>query len=178
MSDDDVLRAQLGRRLKAPADVVARCHLGLPIVSRVPAHLDDGTPFPTSYWLSCPLARRRIGRLEGRGAVKDWDEKIAGDEALQREMADVHARYPSGRGVGGSPRSVKCLHAHAALVFAGGESPPGQWAVDEVTPLICESPCVENGEVNAAWRPRSDREEDPREHARAARDEGDLDERA
>ena len=35
--------------------------MGLPVVVAVPPLLDDGTPFPTRYWLTCPLARIRVG---------------------------------------------------------------------------------------------------------------------
>ena len=56
------LRRPSGRRDpdRAPAtrriEPGSRCHLGLPVVVRVPPILDDGTPFPTHYWLTCPLA--------------------------------------------------------------------------------------------------------------------------
>jgi hypothetical protein len=153
-ADDRALAAQLGRPLKAPADVVVRCHLGLPVVSSVPEQLKDGTPFPTSFWLTCPLARRRVGRLEGRGAVREWDEKIAADGELRAEMDAAQAAYPSGRGVGGTTSSVKCLHAHAGYALAGGATPPGRWAVEQISPLECERPCVVDGEPNEGWRPK------------------------
>ncbi|HEX9761700.1 MAG TPA: DUF501 domain-containing protein, partial [Acidimicrobiia bacterium] len=52
--DLQVVEIQIGRPVRAPARVVSRCHLGLPVVIQVPPHLDDGTPFPTLFWLTCP----------------------------------------------------------------------------------------------------------------------------
>ena len=60
MDDYTVIEAQIGRAPRAPSQVVARCHLALPVVIEVPPLLDDGTPFPTLYWLTCPLARARV----------------------------------------------------------------------------------------------------------------------
>ena len=49
-SDDrEVVETQIGRPLRADSTPVSRCHLGLPVVVRVPPILDDCTPFPTLY---------------------------------------------------------------------------------------------------------------------------------
>src|SRR3989304_3019321 len=74
-----VVEIQIGRTLRSNADVVVRCHLGVPVVIRVPPVLDDGTPFPTLYWLSCPLAVRRIGRIESAGGVASMDRRAMRD---------------------------------------------------------------------------------------------------
>ena len=42
----------------------------------VPPNLDDGTPFPTTYWLTCPLLVQRVSALEASGMVKVFDEII------------------------------------------------------------------------------------------------------
>ena len=60
MDDRQVVAVQLERPLRAAIDVRARCPLQLPVVVAVPPLLDDGTPFPTRYWLTCPLARLRV----------------------------------------------------------------------------------------------------------------------
>ena len=75
MDDREVVAAQIGRPLRAAANVVSRCHLGLPVVVQVPPLLDDGTPFPTLYWLSCPLAAKRVGRVESVGGVKTMERR-------------------------------------------------------------------------------------------------------
>lgn len=171
MDDREVVAIQLGREPRSAVDVVARCHLGLPVVIAVPPNLDDGTPFPTRYWLTCPLATRRIGRLEAAGGVKRMDERIATDVAFASAHADAMAEYeatrdaltdpdryehlPSG-GVGGSRGGVKCLHAHYAHHASGRGNPVGGEVAVDIEPLDCLVPCVvsESGVAvsNPAWR--------------------------
>lgn len=163
--DRQVVEVQIGRPLRAGSEVVARCHLGLPVVIRVPPHLDDGTPFPTLYWLTCPLASTRIGRLEGSGGVKRMESKAAADPGFAEALESAHRSYeaerdrlvtenelpqPSG-GVGGAAGGVKCLHAHYAHHAADGENPVGRLVADWIEPLDCEVPCVADGEMNPEW---------------------------
>jgi hypothetical protein len=60
---------------------VARCHLGLPVVIQVPPRLDDGTPFPTLYWLTCPLATTLIAQHgeRDRQTVYRFDIRLQGE---------------------------------------------------------------------------------------------------
>lgn len=163
--DRQVIEIQLGRPLRAPSEVVARCHLGLPVVVRVPPHLDDGTPFPTLFWLTCPLARTRIGRLEGAGGVKRMESKAAADPDFADALERAHSAYaaerdeyvseedaprPSG-GVGGAARGVKCLHAHFAHHAAGGENPVGELVARWIGPLDCDVRCVVEDGMNPNW---------------------------
>lgn len=165
MDDRKVVEVQIGRSLRASSDVVARCHLGLPVVVKVPPNLDDGTPFPTLYWLTCPLAATRIGRLEGAGGVKRMETKAESDPVFGHALERAHAEYeaerdalvsrvgppqPSG-GVGGTTRGVKCLHAHYAHHVAGGDNPVGALVGDWIGPLHCEAPCVAEGGLNPDW---------------------------
>lgn len=170
MDDRAVMAVQIGRSPRAPADVVARCHLGLPVVSRVPPILEDGTPFPTRYWLTCPLATRRIGRLEGEGGVTEMEWRATSDANFRDRLDEAHRRYaeerdaatppdasprPSG-GVGGTHNGVKCLHAHYADHAAGNDNPVGEAVAQKIEPLDCAVPCViiMAGEVisNKGWR--------------------------
>ena len=172
MTDPDgaIVAVQIGRPLRAAAEVVDRCHLGLPTVVAVPPLLDDGTPFPTRYWLTCPLAVRRVGRLESVGGVKRMEAKAAADPGFAAALERAHRVYaeerdrllladaaprPSG-GVGGAERGVKCLHAHYAHHRAGGSNPVGELVAAWVEPLDDEVPCVlvdEGGaRPNPAWR--------------------------
>ena len=97
MDDTAVVAVQIGRPLRSDADVVARCHLGLPVVTRVPPLLDDGTPFPTLYWLSCPLAMRRVGRVEAAGGVRSMDRRAAADPGFEASLQRAHRRYAAER---------------------------------------------------------------------------------
>lgn len=155
-SDDEVVAVQIGRPLRARANVVSRCALGLPVVTQVPPILEDGTPFPTMFWLSCPLAVTRIGRLEGAGGVKTMEWKaeavpefgVALLEANRRYEAQRDSLLPTGAnpapsgGVGGVRVGVKCLHAHYADTRAGNRNPVGEMVMPWVEPLDCKTPCV------------------------------------
>ena len=95
--DSEVLALQIGRPLRAASKVLRRCNLGLPIVAEVPPILDTGEPFPTRYWLTCPLAHRRIARIEGEGGVRAAQAKVAADPELSEALEAAHARYARDR---------------------------------------------------------------------------------
>ena len=155
--DSEVLALQIGRPLRATSTVLRRCHLGLPVVAEVPPILDTGEPFPTRYWLTCPLAHRRISRIEGEGGVRAAQAKIAADPELSDAVEAAHARYsrerdallpestaryrPTG-GVGGSSGGVKCLHAHYADFAAGNDNPIGRDVHGMIVGPRCGVPCV------------------------------------
>ena len=175
--DSEVLALQIGRPLRAVSTVLRRCDLGLPIVAEVPPILDTGEPFPTRYWLTCPLAHRRIARIEGEGGVRVAQAKVAADPKLKEALEAAHARYardrdallrienialaggaqhrPSG-GVGGSSGGVKCLHAHYADFAAGNANPIGRDLHEVIGEPRCEAPCVAivDGKLqrNPDWR--------------------------
>lgn len=142
-----------------------RCHLGLPVVAAVPPLLDDGTPFPTRYWLSCPLASVRVGRLESIGGVRRMESRVESDPVLSTRLAAAHVRYAQERdallpegdgprphgGVAGASAGVKCLHAHYADHAAGNDNPVGEMVAAWVDPLDCDRPCVVDGVSNPAW---------------------------
>lgn len=156
MDDQAVVACQIDRPLRAAITVEARCHLGLVVVAGVPPVLDDGTPFPTRWWLSCPLATRRIGRLESIGGVKAMDRHIAATPDFAARMDAANRRYAGERdalvpsdavhvpagGVAGIRRGVKCLHAHYADHAAGYENPVGEVVAPWIEPLDCATPCV------------------------------------
>lgn len=175
--DQAILAAQIARPLRAASKVASRCHLGLPVVAEVPPVLESGEPFPTRFWLTCPLARRRISRLEAAGGVRDMEARVAAEPDFAAALERAHARYAAARdalvpegtkiaprgGVAGVRKGVKCLHAHWADHRAGGENPVGAEVDAAVTPLDCDRPCVvalapeaggESDAVvrNAGWR--------------------------
>ncbi len=166
MTDRLDLEAQIGRPLRAESAVVTRCHLGLPVVAAVPPILDDGTPFPTRFWLTCPLASTRIGRLEAAGGVRSMERHSEANPDFAASLKRAHARYeadrdvlvptdtfptPSG-GVAGARAGVKCLHAHYGDHAAGNDNPVGNLVAPWVEPLNCVAPCVVEGKPNPLWR--------------------------
>ncbi len=157
MDDRSVVEVQIGRPPRSAINVGVRCHLGLPVVVDVPPILDDGTPFPTTHWLTCPLALIRISRLESDGGVRRADEAIQKDPDLRARFDDAMQRYrlerdrhipdgwegprPSG-GIAGSSGGVKCLHAQYADTVSGNANPIGEDVAARVEPLSCTVACV------------------------------------
>ena len=132
----------LGRRPRAPFEVVLTDDAGRPVVIRnAPLH-DDGTPMPTRFWLVDRETRTAVSRLEAGGGVR-----AAAAAVDPIELARAHAAYaaereaalpddwagprPSG-GVGGTRAGVKCLHAHYAWYLAGGDDPVGRWVAERL----------------------------------------------
>lgn len=153
-----VVSAQLGRPARGDNAVVHRCVFGLPTVVRVAPRLGDGTPFPTTFWLTCPALRSRIGSIESRGRMEGWNEALTSDDDLAGAYAAAHARLVAVRdriggpllgdpGVDGMPGHVKCLHAHVAHHLATGDNPVGARTVDEATPMPCPGPCVSEDDI-------------------------------
>jgi hypothetical protein len=127
-----VVAAQLNRPPRATRAVAHRCGCGLPDVVQTWPRLEDGTPFPTLYYLTCPKARSAVGRLEAGGVMKQMTERLAVDDDLAAAYRAAHEDYLARRNAletlgndvsaGGMPTRVKCLHvlvAHALAVGCG-----------------------------------------------------------
>lgn len=150
-----IVAAQIGRDPRGEIAVAGRCPFGLPGVVRTSPRLDDGTPFPTLYYLTCPVAVRDIGRLEASGMMNDLNEQLAGDDELRASYAAAHERYRAQRDrlavldepmtAGGMPSRVKCLHALYAHEVADG-NPIGALVRERIEPIDCPGPCVVDGE--------------------------------
>lgn len=149
----EVVSAQLGRPARGRPAVVHRCVYGLPTVVRVQPRLEDGTPFPTVFWLTCPVLRSRVGRLEADREMVGLNERLEADDAFAVAYATASQRYvafrdelggplPGDPSAGGMPEHVKCLHVHAAHHLATGDNPVGAWTVEHATPAPCPGPCV------------------------------------
>jgi len=134
VSDADLaaLQAQLGRAARGVVEVAHRCSCGQPDVVKTAPRLDDGTPFPTVYYLTCPRAAGAIGTLEAGGVMRDMTEALAADNELAAQYAKAHENYLavreeiahveeiSGISAGGMPNRVKCLHVLVAHSLAEG----------------------------------------------------------
>ena len=157
-SDEATIAAQLGRTPRGLAGIAWRCPCGKPgVVATFPA-LPDGTPFPTTYYLTCPRAAAACSTLEAQGVMRDMSDRLATDDGLaaayraahdayiadRRAVSDLDVQQIEGVSAGGMPDRVKCLHALAghALAAGPGVNPLG----DETVALLGEfwtSPCLE-----------------------------------
>jgi uncharacterized protein len=151
---DAALAAKMiGRPLRGRSATAVRCGWGLPAVMRVDPALADGTPFPTMFWLSCPVASKAVGRLEAEGTMVGLNERLRRDDELAAEYAAASERYVSARNqlgprvprddsAGGMPVRVKCLHTLYGHHLATRDNPIGAWVAEQLEPLPCAAPCV------------------------------------
>jgi hypothetical protein len=110
---------------------------------------DDGKPFPTMYWLTCPHLVAAVSRLEAAGGVDRWTRTAASEPALAASLRRAHDEQRALRpeldlGVAGSragARGLKCLHAHAAFALAREGYELGDRILAELEPLWPSSCC-------------------------------------
>jgi uncharacterized protein len=159
-TDLAAVEAQLGRRPRGVVAVADRCPCGLPDVVTTAPRLDDGTPFPTTFYLTCPRVASAVGTLEASGLMREMTTRLEQDPELAARYRAAHADYlrrrgeleevlgevPQIRGVsaGGMPDRVKCLHvlvAHA-LAVGPGVNPLGDEALALLPQWWAEGPCV------------------------------------
>ena len=151
--DRRVVEAQLGRPVRGRWAVARRCHLGVPMVIENHPRLDDGSPFPTLFWLTCPVLIKRMSRLEAGGEMAALSERLEREPPFRARLADALGRYRERRDAheavavaggppGGGPERVKCLHAHAAHELADPPNPIGASALAETGWPDCIAPCV------------------------------------
>jgi hypothetical protein len=153
---EEVMQAQLGRRLRGVRAVAHVCPCGLPDVVETAPRLEDGTPFPTLYYLTCPKATGAVSTLESQGLMRDMAERLAEDPELAASYRRAHEDYLAHReavehveeiagiSAGGMPERVKCLHVLVAhsLAVGPGVNPLGDEAVAALPQWWCSGPCV------------------------------------
>ncbi|MVA76661.1 DUF501 domain-containing protein [Auraticoccus sp. F435] len=155
-ADTAAVGTQLGRVPRGVAGVAWRCPCGKPAVVATEPRLPDGTPFPTTYYLTCPRATAECSRLESRGLMAEMTERLQHDEELREAHRRAHLSYLADRArlgevpevagisAGGMPDRVKCLHVLVGHALAAG---PGVTVLgDEAVQAVGEfwqHPCLE-----------------------------------
>ncbi len=158
-----VVSSQLGRPARGVVGIAARCICGNPTVVATLPRLDDGTPFPTFYYLTHPAATAALSTLEAEqlmpelaATLDDEDVAAAYMRAHEAYLADraQFGEVPEIDGIsaGGMPTRVKCLHALAghALAAGPGVNPMGDAALERCSwsPSVCV--CAEPGAAVAS----------------------------
>jgi hypothetical protein len=151
-ADAAMVAAQLGRPPRGLRAVAHRCTCGLPDVVETAPVLDDDSPFPTLFWLTCPRARSAVGTLESVGVMAEMTRRLQADDDLATAYAAAHADYlarrdairplPGSPGAGGMPDRVKCLHVLVAHELATGTNPFGREALAALDDWGAGGPCV------------------------------------
>lgn len=131
-ADLAAIEQQLGRVPRGAIDVAARCPCGCPAVVRTLPRLPDGTPFPTTYYATCPRLTGAISTLESQGMMREMTERLEHDPDLAARYRSAHEDYLrhraelgdvpeiAGISAGGMPTRVKCLHVLVAHSMAVG----------------------------------------------------------
>jgi len=152
VTDRAAVAAQLGRPPRGLRAVAHRCPCGLPDVAETAPRLEDGSPFPTLYYLTCPRAAAAVARVESAGAMREMNARLATDPELAAAYARAHRDYlsrrdalgvlPGSPSAGGMPTRVKCLHVLVAHSLAAGPgvNPFGDEALAEL-PSWWEAGC-------------------------------------
>ena len=154
--DEAIIEAQLGRAPRAIHEIGHRCPCGNPDVVTTEPRLPGGTPFPTTFYLTCPRAASLIGTLEGSGLMAEMTERLSSDPELAEAYAAAHDRYLEAReaighveeiagiSAGGMPTRVKCLHVLAgqALAQGPGVNPLGDEVLELLGDFWRSGPCV------------------------------------
>lgn len=158
------IEQQLGRPPRGIHAIGHRCPCGLPDVVTTEPRLEDGTPFPTTFYLTCPRAASLIGTLEASGLMREMTDRLAAEPTLAAAHRDAHEAYLAARrrigevpeidgvSAGGMPDRVKCLHVLAAhaLVAGPGVNPLGDEVLDRLGAWWAAGPCVATTDPAAA----------------------------
>jgi hypothetical protein len=155
-ADLDAVHAQLGRVPRGVAAVAHRCPCGHPDVLTTEPRLPDGTPFPTTFYATCPKLTGAISTLESQGVMREMTQRLTDDPHLAAAYRAAHEDYLTRRGAlgevaevagvsaGGMPDRVKCLHVLVAHSLAAGPgvNPHGDEALATLGPWWANGSCV------------------------------------
>lgn len=151
-ADLETLSSQLGRIPRGVVGVAARCVCGRPAVVVTAPRLEDGSPFPTTFYLTLPSLVRALSTVEASGKMVDYQQLLSEDEDLAAGYRRAHLEYIAARGyvgqqvgiaevpeiagvsAGGMPQRVKCLHALVGHALAAGKgvNPIGDLALADL----------------------------------------------
>ena len=165
--DLEVLSRQLGRPVRDVVEIPARCVCGNPLVAATAPRLSNGTPFPTTFYLTHPVITSAVSRLEAAGVMNSMNEQLASDEGLAAAYRAAHEEYLAARdaigqrsgigpvpeiagvSAGGMPTRVKCLHVLVghSLAAGSGVNPLGDQAIGMIGEWWTADKCYCDG----AW---------------------------
>ncbi|WKD57273.1 hypothetical protein CAPI_03555 [Corynebacterium capitovis DSM 44611] len=158
-ADLDAVLHQLGRPPRGVLAIAYRTPDGQPAVVTTAPKLDDGTPFPTLYYLTDPRLTAEASRLEVAQVMKWMESRLATDEALAADYRHAHEHYLAKRNAiedlgtdfsgGGMPERVKCLHVLIAYALAEG---PGHFRLGtEAVALAAEHGKLRGTAIPSDW---------------------------
>nr|WP_120491991.1 DUF501 domain-containing protein [Corynebacterium lactis] len=158
-SDLEIVAGQLGREPRGVVDIAYRSPDGTPGVVKTKPRLDDGTPFPTLFYLTDPRLTAEASRLETTGVMKEMTARLEDDEDLAADYRRAHESFLAERNEmedlgtdfsgGGMPTRVKCLHVLIAYALAKG---PEHFRLGtEAVALAAENERLRGSAIPADW---------------------------
>ncbi|KHL02229.1 DUF501 domain-containing protein [Sinomonas humi] len=165
--DLEVISRQLGRPARDVVEVPARCVCGNPLVAATAPRLSNGTPFPTTFYLTHPVVTSAVSRLEAAGVMNEMNERLSAEPELAAAYRGAHEAYLAERGrvgeragtgpvpeidgvsAGGMPERVKCLHVLVgqSLAMGSGINVLGDEAIERIAEWWTPDRCYCSG----AW---------------------------
>ena len=154
-----VVEKQLGRTPRGVLEIAYTTPDGQPAVVTTAPTLDDGTPFPTLYYLTDPRLTAEASRLEVAQVMKWMESRLGTDADLKADYEAAHRHYLDKRNSiedlgtdfsgGGMPDRVKCLHVLIAYALAEG---PGRVRLGtEAVALAAEHGDLRGTAIPADW---------------------------
>ncbi|MGM0421005.1 MAG: DUF501 domain-containing protein [Bacillota bacterium] len=151
--DRSIVEGQLDSRSDNVLEIIKYCPTGYPMLLLVHPFWNK-EPFPTIYWLSCPVLKERVSKLEDQGYLNLFKHKAEEIQIYNRKLAEAHRDYAQKRielldqptlyqaknistdlyemlvdsGVAGirDKAGLKCLHGHYAHYLADRNNPVGE----------------------------------------------------
>ncbi|MGL4173098.1 MAG: DUF501 domain-containing protein [Actinomycetota bacterium] len=154
-ADLQAVGRQLGREPRGVTAIAHRCPCGVPDVVQTQPRLPDGTPFPTTYYVTCPRLTAAISTVESSGIMADMTAELAADPDLAAAYQRAHDDYVqcraalgevpeiAGISAGGMPTRVKCLHVLVghSLARGPGVNPLGDRVLEILAPWWSRRHC-------------------------------------
>lgn len=146
---DSIVEFQLDRPPRGNWWPRVFCPYGFPMAIETEPFLEDGTPFPTLFWLTCPYLKEEISRIESSpvktNIIKEVrQDRVASAEELESES--LYSEYLKRQGlkrelyVGGSrsPLTFKCIHALIAWYLVSHRGVAARLVLAELESTYCE----------------------------------------
>lgn len=155
--DIKTINGQLKRVARGVKSVVSRCGFGCPQVIETDVVIDGEKPFPTLYWLTCPIKVKAVARLEDQSWSEELQQVLDVNDGFRASVIRAHEDYIDrrryaasgldhpviGTGIGGVRdfAGIKCLHAHYAHYLATGNNPIGRMVDERIAGMACNMRC-------------------------------------
>ena len=154
-----VVEKQLGRMPRGVLEIAYTTPDGQPAVVTTAPKLDDGTPFPTLYYLTDPRLTAEASRLEVAQVMKWMEARLGSCAELKADYEAAHRHYLDKRNSiedlgtdfsgGGMPDRVKCLHV--LIAYALAEGPDRVRLGTEAVALAAEHGDLRGTAIPADW---------------------------